>query len=120
MASEQDTGSLTFTVDSPSEESTNGSQPDGNESDSSENTTDGSQSDGDENNQSVAGTTEQDSDGDGVPDSEDYAPNDPNVQEKSDIVDDEEEGTFDRTPGFTPIAAVIALISTTIILNRQR
>lgn len=31
-------------------------------------------------------TTRRDSDGDGVPDAEDYAPNDPEVQEKSDIV----------------------------------
>jgi len=52
------------------------------------------------------GTPLQDSDGDGVIDSEDYAPNDPEVQEKSDLT-----GTASGSgPGFDPVTAVVALI----------
>lgn len=43
-----------------------------------------------------------DSDGDGVPDSEDYAPQDPSVQEKSDLTSPDGDGDSGQNPSPTP------------------
>lgn len=50
----------------------------------------------------------QDSDGDGVIDSEDYAPNDPDVQEKSDLQSNTEQPTATPTPTPTPTTTTTA------------
>ncbi|UPV99232.1 hypothetical protein M0R88_11920 [Halorussus gelatinilyticus] len=56
-----------------------------------------------------------DSDGDGMIDSEDYAPRDPDVQEKSDA-----QGSTDGSmPGFGLEATLIALLLSLIIFHRQ-
>lgn len=60
-----------------------------------------------------AATTLQDSDGDGVIDSEDYAPDDPDVQEKSDIQSD---GSI---PGFGVGSAVVAMLLTALLVSRR-
>jgi PGF-CTERM protein len=57
----------------------------------------------------------QDSDGDGVIDSEDYAPQDPEVQDKSDIQD----SSGGIVPGFGVGVAVIALLVGTIVFTRR-
>lgn len=56
----------------------------------------------------------QDSDGDGVIDSQDYAPSDPEVQEK----DDQSQNTI---PGFGPLVAVLAVgvLIVFLIINRR-
>lgn len=63
------------------------------------------------------GTAEMnDRDGDGVPDSEDYAPGDPDVQDESDVRDaDDTSGA----PGFGVVSAVVAL-AMLLALRRQR
>ena len=53
---------------------------------------------------------ELDSDGDGVPDRNDYAPNDPAVQTKGDI----------KTPGFGVILAIGSLIAVAYLVLRRR
>lgn len=53
---------------------------------------------------------ELDSDGDGVPDRNDYAPNDPAVQAKGDI----------KTPGFGVILAIGSLIAVAYLVLRRR
>ena len=58
----------------------------------------------------------QDSDGDGVIDEEDYAPNDPEVQEKSDLQGDTAAGTT----GFGPLLPGIALTVLLWISRRKR
>jgi len=65
----------------------------------------------------------QDSDGDGVIDSEDYAPNDPEVQEKSDLVSNETDES-DSTgsgfgPGFGPVVALVGILLVTLGAMRR-
>jgi len=55
----------------------------------------------------------QDSDGDGVIDSEDYAPNDPEVQKKSDFQDTSEEDG----PGFGLGITIVCFLTATFILR---
>jgi PGF-CTERM protein len=59
--------------------------------------------------------TPQDSDGDGVPDSEDYAPNDPEVQEKSDL----QGSSGASTPGFGVVVTIIAVLGSLLIVVRK-
>lgn len=61
--------------------------------------------------------TEIDSDGDGVPDSEDYAPNDPDVQAKSDLQQDSSSGFG---PGFGPLTVLAAIGGTSGYLLKNR
>jgi hypothetical protein len=61
--------------------------------------------------------TPQDSDDDGVPDSEDYAPRDPDVQEESDL-DDEEPTASGGMPGFGPVAVALALLTGGLLARR--
>jgi len=63
---------------------------------------------------SSSGDGIEDSDGDGVIGSEDYAPNDPEVQEKSDIQETSEEDG----PGFGFGVTIIGLLIATFILRR--
>jgi PGF-CTERM protein len=58
----------------------------------------------------------QDSDGDGVIDSEDYAPNDPDVQEKSDLEDTTTSGSG---PGFGLGLTVTALLLIAVAATRR-
>ncbi|MFC7078029.1 hypothetical protein [Haloarcula halophila] len=60
--------------------------------------------------------TIQDSDGDGVIDSEDYAPNDPDVQEKSDLVDTTTGGSG---PGFGLELTVTTLLLIAVAATRR-
>lgn len=59
-----------------------------------------------------------DSDGDGVPDKYDYAPYDPNIQTKSDILP--EATPTPKPPGFDVILAIIGLLTITYLLRRRR
>jgi hypothetical protein len=59
----------------------------------------------------------QDSDGDGVPDESDYAPNDPEVQEKADLQNNTKTST--DVDGFGYILGVIALLSGLVWVQRQ-
>ncbi|MFC7081229.1 PKD domain-containing protein [Halorussus caseinilyticus] len=95
LAREADTGSLQFVI-----------RPD-----SGGTTTDAAMGDSSEK------KTERDTDGDGIPDSEDYAPKDPDVQVKSDLGDD---GDSTSVPGFTPVTTVAALVSAALLLLRRR
>lgn len=65
----------------------------------------------------AAQTTVPDSDGDGVPDDEDYAPNDPDVQSKSDLTDEDEISI--STPGFGPLVALSSLLGVAALLRRK-
>lgn len=59
--------------------------------------------------------TPQDSDGDGVPDSEDYAPNDPEVQEKSDL-----QGSSSTSfPGFGVVVTIVAIVGLLLVVVRE-
>ncbi|WP_210424934.1 hypothetical protein [Halorussus halobius] len=58
----------------------------------------------------------QDSDGDGVVDSEDYAPRDPDVQEKSDLEDD----SAVPVPGFGAPATLLAVALAALVALRGR
>jgi len=62
-------------------------------------------------------TNLRDSDGDGVPDSEDYAPRDPSVQDESDLQQDSSDGFG---PGFGPASTVAALGWAAVYLVKQR
>ncbi|MCK4733572.1 MAG: hypothetical protein KAT65_14055 [Methanophagales archaeon] len=59
-----------------------------------------------------------DSDRDGVPDKYDYAPYDPNVQTKSDIIP--ETTPTPKPPGFDVILAITGLLTITYLLRRRR
>ncbi|MFB6186721.1 MAG: right-handed parallel beta-helix repeat-containing protein, partial [Halobacteriaceae archaeon] len=59
-------------------------------------------------------TTRRDSDGDGVPDTEDYAPRDPNVQKRSDI-QDRGDGRSIVQPGFGVRVTILALLGILIL-----
>lgn len=54
-----------------------------------------------------------DSDGDGMIDSEDYAPEDPDVQQKEDVQSDA------RTPGFGITTTLVALLSVAVLAARR-
>lgn len=63
-------------------------------------------------------TPQDDKDGDGVPDEDDYAPNDPDVQSKDDIVG----ATSDSVPGFDIISGVagVGAISSYIYMKMSK
>lgn len=61
-----------------------------------------------------ATVTPADADGDGVPDSEDYAPRDSEVQDENDLDDSSGEGG----PGFGVGATLVALCLSTLIARR--
>jgi PGF-CTERM protein len=71
--------------------------------------------------QTEADTTEntdngvQDTDGDGVIDSEDYAPRDPEVQEKSDL----QNTSGGSTPGFGISTVILAIVAATVVVTRR-
>lgn len=62
-----------------------------------------------------SGNDIQDSDADGVIDSEDYAPDDPDVQEKSDLQD----ASGGSVPGFGVGAAIVTLLIATFIASHR-
>ena len=66
-------------------------------------------------NQQSSNQTTQDTDGDGVPDSEDYAPRDPDVQDKDDLQTTNADG-----PGFGVVAGTVALLGGALLLGRYR
>ncbi len=66
----------------------------------------------------AGGTTERpDSDDDGVPDGEDYAPNDPEVQEKSDLEGDDDSGS--PVPGFGVGLGLLAVVLASLLRRRR-
>jgi len=104
MAKEQDTGTLQFMVNSEEETATQPQTP------PTETTTQVQTP-------TPEATTQQDSDGDGVPDAEDYAPSDPEVQEKGDVADDSDI-SVGSGPGFTPTTALLAVVGALVVLAR--
>lgn len=61
-----------------------------------------------------------DSDGDGVPDDEDYAPRDPDVQEKEDVEDESDgDSGWQGMPGFTSGGALVAVVAFLAIRRRR-
>ena len=101
-ARQQDTGTLEFEVESTSndeqrrtEDTANTAAPPQNER-----------------------TGESDRDNDGVPDSADYAPDDPDVQAKSDLEDDDDPLSASG-PGFTGSGAILASAAACLLLMRR-
>jgi len=67
------------------------------------------------------GETTQDTDGDGVVDAEDYAPRDPDVQDESDLRDEEspQQATGQSGPGFGLLAALVGVGATALLARRR-
>ena len=79
-----------------------------------------SQSDG-QDDTSGENTAATDSDGDGIPDSQDYAPRDPDVQVESDVQNQEDDDSSGALgPGFGVVAALIALLAVAFLLGRYQ
>ncbi|MFB6268556.1 MAG: PKD domain-containing protein [Halobacterium sp.] len=104
MARQQDTGTLTFdvapqsTTATPTEETSTATATPTTAEQTSQ--------------------TEQDSDGDGVPDEDDYAPDDPNVQVKSDLQEDTSSESI-SVPGFGLLHGVTAAMLAGLVAHRR-